>query len=179
MPTWAAGFLQSLAAQGWTSHRTSARHARGFCPHARTHARALCRYRRRSHPILHACSSPSQPTVDHVSVKVGPCMDQHQRGYGATAARLTPDQKVGSSNLSGLISFSKACASLTERAPSAALEGLLRSPAAARALFRACALILPGAHGVVVSHPLRMRKALGSNPSVSILCHSRSGQRRK
>ena len=30
---------------------------------------------------------------------------------------------------------------------------------------------LPGqrAHGVVVSHPLRMRKALGSNPSVSIV----------
>ena len=27
------------------------------------------------------------------------------RGYGATAARLTPDQKVGSSNLSGLIFF--------------------------------------------------------------------------
>ena len=27
------------------------------------------------------------------------------------------------------------------------------------------------AHGVVVSHPLRMRKALGSNPSVSI-CHA-------
>ena len=26
-----------------------------------------------------------------------------------------------------------------------------------------------GAHGVVVSHPLRMRKALGSHPSVSIL----------
>ena len=26
-----------------------------------------------------------------------------RRGYGATAARLTPDQKVGSSNLSGLI----------------------------------------------------------------------------
>jgi hypothetical protein len=25
------------------------------------------------------------------------------RGYGATVARLTPDQKVGSSNLSGLI----------------------------------------------------------------------------
>ena len=25
-----------------------------------------------------------------------------QRGYGATAVRLTPDQKVGSSNLSGL-----------------------------------------------------------------------------
>ena len=25
------------------------------------------------------------------------------------------------------------------------------------------------AHGVVVSHPLRMRKALGSNPSVSIV----------
>ena len=27
------------------------------------------------------------------------------RGYGAMAARLTPDQKVGSSNLSGLISL--------------------------------------------------------------------------
>ena len=26
-----------------------------------------------------------------------------------------------------------------------------------------------GAHGVVVSHPLRMRKALGSIPSVSML----------
>lgn len=28
------------------------------------------------------------------------------RGYGATAARLTPDQKVGSSNLSALICWS-------------------------------------------------------------------------
>ena len=28
---------------------------------------------------------------------------QFQRGYGATVARLTPDQKVGSSNLSALI----------------------------------------------------------------------------
>ena len=27
----------------------------------------------------------------------------HKRGYGATVARLTPDQKVGSSNLSALI----------------------------------------------------------------------------
>ena len=39
------------------------------------------------------------------------------RGYGATAARLTPDQKVGSSNLSGLIgvwvwAFSGAAAQL-------------------------------------------------------------------
>ena len=30
-------------------------------------------------------------------------MQLHHRGYGATAARLTPDQKVGSSNLSALI----------------------------------------------------------------------------
>ena len=28
----------------------------------------------------------------------------HRRGYGAMVARLTPDQKVGSSNLSGLMS---------------------------------------------------------------------------
>ena len=28
---------------------------------------------------------------------------ESHRGYGATAARLTPDQKVGSSNLSALI----------------------------------------------------------------------------
>ena len=28
---------------------------------------------------------------------------QHQGGYGATVARLTPDQKLGSSNLSVLI----------------------------------------------------------------------------
>ena len=31
-----------------------------------------------------------------------------------------------------------------------------------------------GAHGVVVSHPLRMRKALGSNPSVSRLLQQRA-----
>jgi hypothetical protein len=31
------------------------------------------------------------------------------------------------------------------------------------------------AHGVVVSHPLRMRKALGSNPSVSIFCKASKG----
>ena len=32
-----------------------------------------------------------------------------------------------------------------------------------------------GAHGVVASHPLRMRKALGSNPSVSKLCSCSEG----
>ncbi len=36
------------------------------------------------------------------------------RGYGATAARLTPDQKVGSSNLSGL-NFSFAAAQRLQR----------------------------------------------------------------
>ena len=34
---------------------------------------------------------------------------------------------------------------------------------------------MQGAHGVVVSHPLRMRKALGSNPSVSICSSSTTG----
>ena len=34
-----------------------------------------------------------------------------QRGYGATVARLTPDPKVGSSNLSGLISSRRIVAS--------------------------------------------------------------------
>ena len=34
------------------------------------------------------------------------------------------------------------------------------------------------AHGVVVSHPLRMRKALGSNPSVSIFHGLAPGQMR-
>ena len=32
-------------------------------------------------------------------------LSSFHRGYGATAARLTPDQKVGSSNLSALIAF--------------------------------------------------------------------------
>ena len=32
-----------------------------------------------------------------------------KRGYGATAARLTPDQKVGSSNLSGLMTKFPMC----------------------------------------------------------------------
>ena len=35
------------------------------------------------------------------------------------------------------------------------------------------ALSQHGAHGVVVSHPLRMRKALGSNPSVSMFATCR------
>ena len=35
--------------------------------------------------------------------------------------------------------------------------------------------IMTGAHGVVVSHPLRMRKALGSIPSVSISCQKEAG----
>ena len=41
-----------------------------------------------------------------------------QRGHGATAARLTPDQKVGISNLSGLICHTLAAMeSTTARAP--------------------------------------------------------------
>ena len=44
-------------------------------------------------------------------------MSEHRhRGYGATAARLTPDQKVGSSNLSGLISCALGSALTTFRA---------------------------------------------------------------
>ena len=63
-------------------------------------------------------------------------------GYGATVARLTPDQKVGSSNLP-------------------ALRFLY-----ANEKHIAC---LQRARGVVVSHPLSMREALGSILSVSIL----------
>jgi hypothetical protein len=37
------------------------------------------------------------------------------------------------------------------------------------AVFRSITTDCHWAHGVVVSHPLRMQKALGSNPSVSIL----------
>ena len=39
-----------------------------------------------------------------IEALIGPkFVDACMRGYGATAARLTPDQKVGSSNLSALI----------------------------------------------------------------------------
>ena len=45
------------------------------------------------------------------------------RGYGATAARVTPDHKVGSSNLSGLIDcVSAAHGSLTTRPLTAHIE---------------------------------------------------------
>ena len=67
-----------------------------------------------------------------------------QRGYGATAAHLTPDQKVGNSNLSALIII------CLDKKHNASLQR---------------------ARGVVVSHPLSMREALGSIPSVSILVH--------
>ena len=36
------------------------------------------------------------------------------RGYGATAARLTPDQKVGSSNLSALIFFLRSAEGISD-----------------------------------------------------------------
>ena len=49
-----------------------------LCPHTHTQIQLLI------HRASYSCSSSS-------------------RGYGATAARLTPDQKVGSSNLSALI----------------------------------------------------------------------------
>ena len=38
-------------------------------------------------------------------------------GYGAASARLTPDQKVGSSNLSGLSAAARAVLSLMRPAP--------------------------------------------------------------
>ena len=51
-------------------------------------------------------SSPSQRSCLRHLLQHGslPKATSHW-GYGATAARLTPDQKVGSSNLSGLIEF--------------------------------------------------------------------------
>ena len=39
-----------------------------------------------------------------VNIVIGGSSNSSARGYDATAARLTPDQKVGSSNLSGLMS---------------------------------------------------------------------------
>ena len=47
-----------------------------------------------------------------VSVAYTEDLDFSSRGYGATAARLTPDQKVGSSNLSALKDFSAAASGL-------------------------------------------------------------------
>ena len=41
--------------------------------------------------------------------------------------------------------------------------------------WRKASLLYSGAHGVVVSHPLRMRKALGSIPSVSMHRDTLSG----
>ena len=49
-----------------------------------------------SHPLSMREALGSNP-----SVSISSCRSC-QRGYGATVARLTPDQKVGSSNLSGL-----------------------------------------------------------------------------
>ena len=62
------------------------------------------------------------------------------RGYGATAARLTPDQKVGSSNLSALIFAMPASTALAElqHLPQAWLK--LYVP-----LLRSCGLVAPTA----------------------------------
>ena len=49
-----------------------------------------------------------QEPKDEMTTRVGiawksSLLNRNPRGYGATAARLTPDQKVGSSNLPGLM----------------------------------------------------------------------------
>ena len=68
-----------------------------------------------------SCSSPlSLP--QSVCIRLLQTRRGCQRGYGATAARLTPDQKVGSSNLSALIALLCGLASgaVSARAPLAA-----------------------------------------------------------
>ena len=69
------------------------------------------------------------------------------RGYGATAARLTPDQKVGSSNLSALIARDLRRPATRVFAPTAAREqtgacrgarGLVAVASAQRAERRHC-----------------------------------------
>ena len=52
------------------------------------------------------CSVPpivSSRAQELAQIEIFPAGNKQHRGYGATAARLTPDQKVGSSNLSALI----------------------------------------------------------------------------
>ena len=65
--------------------------------------------------IIHACfvlahhsqSTPSLLSLSQpFSLRLRCASSSSSKGYGATAARLTPDQKVGSLNLSGLILFS-------------------------------------------------------------------------
>ena len=75
----------------WCSGITPAQHAGGpgFKPQC-VHCFFCC-----SDPIWLALV---KATDEFLAFHVGKA-----RGYGATAARLTPDQKVGSSNLSGLI----------------------------------------------------------------------------
>ena len=62
------------------------------------------------------------------------------RGYGATAARLTPDQKVGSSNLSGLSAAARVVLSLVRPAP------LRRADQSGES--RCAGILLPGARPV-------------------------------
>ena len=57
----------------------------------------------------------------HLSIYLFLCRQQ-QRGYGATAARLTPDQKVGSSNLSGLIHAVHFYQKLNQKEPPLGIE---------------------------------------------------------
>ena len=52
---------------------------------------------------LPRCGAPSQLSIRQACIYYR--LRAHSGGYGAMAARLTPDQKVGSSNLSGLICF--------------------------------------------------------------------------
>ena len=81
-----------------------------MCPMRATPDRALCdwsssciRARQRATDSLHQQGAPRRRGIAR-PVAWQAAKEQRHRVHGATAARLTPDQKVRSSNLSALIS---------------------------------------------------------------------------
>ena len=87
------------------------------------------------------------------------CPQKSSQGYRSTSIKVGMT-KTASKNACHIITASSRS---VPRAPS------LHAPATTKHTFQS---FVTWAHGVVVSHPLRMRKALGSNPSVSTFRHA-------
>ena len=107
-----------LMGRGWGGGTTLLYHAgvlgstpRGCTHHVMCECVVCVACRAVPPPEETACIAPSPDRLAESSAArqrlqtlIGPRVPMHcMRGYGATAARLTPDQKVGSSNLSSLI----------------------------------------------------------------------------
>ena len=159
----------------WCSGITSAPHAEGpglksQCVHWRVRSAAAAAVGYRERCCIHASCYLTTPNVSAASS--GVLSAPHPRtGQGPQLISPREMQQLIWEQRMPAAARRSACAVLLSTGVSPHLRsvthGLYSSWSLCAVLFLS-SLTAHGAHGVVVSHPLRMRKALGSNPSVPI-----------